>query len=62
MKLAGLQTCIFIKRRLQHRWFSVKFAFFKISNNSNLFEDFSAISLAHNKSLITCNPHNDKLI
>ena len=39
-----------------------KWNFFKISNSNNLFEDFPAMSLTHNKSLVTCNSHNDKLI
>ena len=33
-----------------------------ISNSNNLYEDISAMSLTHNKSLINCNSHNDKLI
>ena len=61
--VAGTQTWNIIKNRLQHSWFQVKFDFFfKISNSNNLFEDFQAMSLTHNKSLITCNSHNDKLI
>ena len=38
---------------------------FKTSNSKivkRLFKDFSEISLTHNKSHITCNPHYDKLI
>ena len=67
-------TCNCIKKRLQHKCFSVKFLgpsfsieqltwlLFKISNSNRLFKDASAISLRHNQSLITCNSHNDKLI
>ena len=36
------------------------FRLFKISNSNNLFKQFSAISLKHNKSLIICSSHNDK--
>ena len=41
----------------EHQWWLLV----KISNSSNLFKDFSAISVTPNKSLITCNSHNDKL-
>ena len=60
-KAEGPQPCNFIKKRLQHRCFPVKFVkslktpfstvhlgqlLFKISNSNNLFKDFLAISLA----------------
>ena len=32
---------------------------FKISNSNILFKYFSGIPITHNKSLITCNSHND---
>ena len=75
-KASGSQACKFIKKGLQHRYFPMKLArfsrtlfftehllwlFFKISNSNNLFKYFSVIPLKHNKSLITCNSHNDKL-
>ena len=34
---------------------------FKLSNSNILFKDFSGIPLRHSKSLVTCNPRNDKL-
>ena len=62
-KVAGHKAFNFIKKRLQHSCFQAKFDFvFKISNINNLFEDFPAMSLMQNKSLITCNSPNDKLI
>ena len=74
-KVSGPQTCKFIKRRLQHKYFPVKlerfsstlfrehfrWLVFKISNSNILFKDFSRTPLRHSKSLITCNSHNDKL-
>ena len=68
------QACNFIKKRIQHKCFPVKFLrtpfsteqmrslLFKIRNSNNLFQDISAISLTHNQSLITCNSQNNKLI
>ena len=53
LKKAGLQVCNFIKKRLQHRCFLVKFTLFKISNSFTLFKDFLAMCLTHNTSLIT---------
>ena len=35
--------------------------FLKKNNSNILFKDFSGIPLTHNKSLITCNSHSDKL-
>ena len=77
-KVAGPDERNFIKKRLQHRCFPLKFAKFlrtsfskytsdihlplRIIKSDNLFKDFSTTSPTHNKSLITCNSHNDKLI
>ena len=52
--VAGPQACNFFIKRLQHKWFPVKFTkflrasfftdqLFKINNNDNLFKDCSAI-------------------
>ena len=72
--VAGPQPSDFFKKRLQHKYFPVKFLrtrfsteqlwwlLFKIRNSNNLFKDVSLISLTHNQSLMTCNSHNDKLI
>ena len=75
-KASGLRACKFIKKRLQHRYFTVKLVkfsgahllqkhsrclVFKISNSNILFKKFSGIAFTHNKSLITFNSHNDKL-
>ena len=75
--VADPQVCNFIKKRLQHKCFPVKFLrtpfsteqhrwlLFKISNSSNSNKSvqrcFSDMSYAQ-PSLITCNSHNDKLI
>ena len=65
-------TCNLIKKRLQLKYFPIKFSkapfsteqlqrlLFKINNRNNLFKD--AKSLTHNQSLTTWNSHNDKLI
>ena len=55
-KVAGLSHATLLNKKLQHSWLQV------ISSSNNLFEDIPAMSLRHNKSLITCNSHNDKLI
>ena len=55
-KVAGLSRATLLNKKLQHSWLQV------ISSGNNLFEDIPAMSLRHNKSLITCNSHNDKLI
>ena len=63
-KVAGHQACNFIKKETSTRLVSSEiWFFFKISNSkSNLFEDVPAMSLTHNKFLITYNSYNDKLI
>ena len=70
-KASGPQAYKFVKKRLQHRYFPVKLTRFsralflkeqyRTSNSNNLLKDFSGTPLTHNKSLITCNSHNDKL-
>ena len=39
----------------------LRWLIFKTSNSNNLFKYLSAIFLTHNKSLITCDSHNDKI-
>ena len=51
-----------LKRDSNTSVFLGKLLLFKISNSNNVLKDFSAISLMHNKSLITCNSLNDKQI
>ena len=48
-KASDLQACKFIKKRLQPRYFPVKFA------------RFSTALFQHLRWLATCNSHNDKL-
>ena len=67
-------TYNFVKKRLQHKCFTVKllralcsteqfrWLLFKISNSNDLFKDVSVVSLTQNQSLITCNSHSDKII
>ena len=55
-KLQALSHAALLNKKLQHSWFQV------ISNSNKLFEDIPAMSLTHNKSLITYNSHNGKLI
>ena len=74
-KASGPQACKFVKKDsntgiflwnwqdFQALLFTEHFLWLvlKISNSNILFKDFSVIPLKHSKSLITCNPHNDKL-
>ena len=43
--VADPQACDFIKKRLQHSFFQMKFDFFKRSNSNNLFEVIPAMPL-----------------
>ena len=75
-KASGPQACKFVKKGLQHRYFSVKLArfsrglafsehllwlVFNSSKSNNMFRDFSGIPLTQNKSLITCSCYSDKV-
>ena len=61
-KLQALKYATLLKRDFSTVGFKWNLIFLKVSNSNNLFEDFPAMSLTHNKPLITCNCHNGKLI
>ena len=71
-KVAGPQACNFIKKRLQHSWFQVKFDFFffkisKVTTCSNIFQlcllrTYMSLTNLTNLTNQTWNSHNDKVI